>query len=700
MNRRAIIWLPLIGLLAAACKGGDPLPPSLSITETALDFGTVPISSEAQLSLTLSNGGDGEVEVLSVQLIEGDSGVFDIDRDGSLLLAEDLVLDVTVTFTPRDEDRYLGQIQIRFDDGETSSVLVDLVGQGSASEADDDGDGYRVSDGDCDDGNPDVHPGAAEICDGRDNDCSGSAGSDEADSDGDGYRLCDGDCDDGDRNVHPGATEICDNKDTDCDGSEHDNDDLDGDGYSLCTNDCDDDDALANPGRAEVCDGRDSDCSGVIDDIDQDGDGHSVCSGAGDCDDTNPSAYPVVVDPNHTGEQHGTDQFPYTDLDTALSNLDNTCRTAWLAAGSYTVSRSLSGVELSIIGEGAEAVTLSPPESSRIFELSDGASLTLADVTLSGSNVGGDGGAIRAVDAELLLDGVIFSGNTCSGDGGALSASSSLVVATDCVFENNTAVDDGGAVALLSAEMVDAGSSYSGNQGVRGGAIVSDSSTLELTDGWFRSNTATDKGGAVAVIGGSDLVIERNEMALNTASSAGGAMSFVDVNDSDSVVRNNLIQDNNGGASGGGVSIGGTRAGFLFVNNTLYANTATATGAGLAVTAADASGLELLSNLVTWSAGPDGLYVATGAGADVGWNTAFATSSGTDFGGEASAGVNDNERRNPGFVTQNDNRNPDDDDLRLGSGSAEINSGPPDSRFNDQDGSQNDRGYTGGPAAP
>ncbi len=37
--------------------------------------------------------------------------------------------------------------------------------------ADLDGDGFKPSEGDCDDGDSDVNPGAAEVCDDVDNDC-------------------------------------------------------------------------------------------------------------------------------------------------------------------------------------------------------------------------------------------------------------------------------------------------------------------------------------------------------------------------------------------------------------------------------------------------------------------------------------------------------------------------------------------------
>ncbi len=81
---------------------------------------------------------------------------------------------------------------------------------------DNDGDGVSACEGDCDDGDPGIFPGAEEICDGIDQDCDPMT---DHDGDGDGYRDCDGDCAPMNPGIHPGADENCTNgMDNDCDG--------------------------------------------------------------------------------------------------------------------------------------------------------------------------------------------------------------------------------------------------------------------------------------------------------------------------------------------------------------------------------------------------------------------------------------------------------------------------------------------------
>lgn len=161
--------------------------------------------------------------------------------------------------------------------------------------------GYVTRGDDCDDTDPERSPSAAEVCDGKDNDCNGEVDDDATDgttyyvdADGDGfgdpqsevvvscaapsgYVANADDCDDTSASTYPGAPELCDDILNDCAAASADlgcNDD--GDAYcdasmttvgtpAVCPGgggDCNDDNGDIYPGATEICSPIDMDCDG------------------------------------------------------------------------------------------------------------------------------------------------------------------------------------------------------------------------------------------------------------------------------------------------------------------------------------------------------------------------------------------------------------------------------------------------------
>jgi hypothetical protein len=221
------------------------------------------------------------------------------------------------------------------EEGEDVSLAVEMM------QSDSDDDGIIDQEDNCVDI---ANPGQEDSDnDGRGNACDGcgsdpgktepgicGCGVQDVDSDDDGYCLCQGDCDDNDPDISPGAEEICDGLDNDCDREIDEGFDQDGDGIPDCSDNC----AVYNPDQADTNnDGQGDACDPV------------VTSVTGPADPVAIDGAPVVVvgaftDADDNGNH--TAQWDWGDTTSTAGSVDQSANSVsgshiYAAAGVYAV---------------------------------------------------------------------------------------------------------------------------------------------------------------------------------------------------------------------------------------------------------------------------------------------------------------------------------------------------------------------------
>ena len=211
----------------------------------------------------------------------------------------------------------------------------------------------------------------------------------EVDDDGDGLRECDGDCDD----TEAGCTNDCD--------------DTDSDGVAMCAGDCDDLDPVIHPHQDEsgetLCwDEKDNDCDGLTDWADP----GCICTGTNedgdrfclpeDCDDTDPTVYPGAPQVCGDGVNNDCDSSQWPALE------------VWTRAAVPTDISAVYGVALEDVdGDGdPDILAATSRETGRAFEWYEnlaGDGSAWADHVIA-SPVGGSSFVSADVDGDGDLD--------------------------------------------------------------------------------------------------------------------------------------------------------------------------------------------------------------------------------------------------------------------------------------------------------
>lgn len=194
---------------------------------------------------------------------------------------------------------------------------------------------------------------------------------------------------------------------------------------------------------------------------------------------------------------------------------------------------------------------------------------TFMDDTFTGNNAV-NGGAIYAENENITVSGnSSFEENTASQNGGAIYIlkGSTLTVEEGTTFSKNTAETNGGAIAGTwgdNSSLTVTGSYFTENAARSGGAIAlwnpATDATYTVSNTIFDGNTATKKGGAIAILsetGIGDQVFAKAEATFNgdtftgnTAGESGGALHLEYAN---VTITDSTFTANEAGKQGGAI---------------------------------------------------------------------------------------------------------------------------------------------------
>jgi parallel beta-helix repeat protein len=267
-----------------------------------------------------------------------------------------------------------------------------------------------------------------------------------------------------------------------------------------------------------------------------------------------------------------------------------------------TSGELLINKDLTMAGPGADVLTVSGNQASRVFDIAASFTVAISGLTIADGRVSSfiGGGGVFNNGGSLALTRCTLSDNAATasgfgGDGGGIYNQGALSL-TDSTLSGNSAEEGGGLYNASTAAVTGAIFSRNSVSGIGGG--IANDGTLNVTGSTFGSNSATSQGGGI--FNQVTLTLTNSTVSGNSSADGGGI-----ANEGGLTVTGCTLGSNRAGAAGGIYNQGA----LSLTNSTLSGNTASGNGGGIynfSIGAQTVSGCTLSGNTAAAEGG--GIY--------------------------------------------------------------------------------------------
>jgi CSLREA domain-containing protein len=259
-----------------------------------------------------------------------------------------------------------------------------------------------------------------------------------------------------------------------------------------------------------------------------------------------------------------------------------------LPAGTYALTRVgsddtgvsgdldiFSDTTISGAGAGQTLVDAQAFTDDRIFDVQNGADVTISGLTISYGH-GNLGGGVSCTDSTLTLNNVIIRFNRGTSYGGGIYSDNCALTLDNTLVTINTAAEGGGGIYLYDSEVEISESSIINNgteENRPGGGVYCYDSRLSMIETSLSENSSGTGGGIYVIGDTSILILDHSLVAGNLAAVEGGGVAMSEGRSL--TITNSTISGNAANKYGGGIN---TRVVTSIAHSTVVENVADADG--------------------------------------------------------------------------------------------------------------------------